>query len=54
MIIKMKKVKCSAKDCNRIIEAPDEAKKFYCSYECACYDGAYNVNTGWVEKPKET
>ena len=36
-------VKCSAKDCNRIIEAPIKAKRFYCSIECACYDGAYRI-----------
>jgi hypothetical protein len=41
---KTKKVKCSTKDCNRIIEAPINAKKFYCSIECACYDGAMSVN----------
>lgn len=49
----MKKVKCSAKDCDRIVEAPDEAKELYCSIECACYDCAFNVNTGWIEKQKE-
>ena len=23
----------------------------YCSIECACYDGTFNVRTGWKHKP---
>ena len=23
----------------------------YCSIECACYDGTFNVRTGWKRKP---
>lgn len=48
----MKKLKCNANDCDIIVDAPDEAKKAYCSFECACYDGAYNVKTGWTDKSK--
>ena len=42
----MKETKCRA--CNKKIEYP----YLYCSVECACYDGAYSVKTGW-KKPIE-
>jgi hypothetical protein len=41
----MKSVKCSTKDCDRKIEAPNDAKKLYCSIECAIYDGVMSVNS---------
>lgn len=40
---KIKKRKCKTKDCKRKVEYP----YLYCSYECACYDGAFNVRKGW-------
>lgn len=37
------KHKCRAKDCKNIVRN----EEVYCSYECACYDGAFNVRDGW-------
>jgi hypothetical protein len=36
----------------QMIEVPDDHpadKPFYCSIECACYDGAFSVTKGWLE-----
>jgi hypothetical protein len=41
----MKQRKCNAKDCKRKVEYP----YLYCSFECAIYDGKFNVNTGWKD-----
>lgn len=44
-------------ECNKKFKAPEdllkEGKKFFCSIECACYAGAYNVNTGWKHEQKD-
>jgi hypothetical protein len=35
-------------------EVPDDhVGAHYCSIECACYDGAYNVSKGWVIDPSK-
>jgi len=38
----MNKTKCKTKDCKRNTDGA-----LYCSIECACYDGAFNIRTGW-------
>ena len=25
--------------------------EWFCSIECACYDGSYSCRTGWLKKP---
>lgn len=62
----MKKVKCSNKTCGdrrphfesmkdtrphvMIEVADDHEGEMFCSIECACYAGAYNVRTGFIPK----
>lgn len=41
--------KCFTTDCNRQVED----QYLYCSIECACYDGAYSVKTGWLLSKEE-
>ena len=43
-----KKYKCESNDCNRTVEYP----YLFCSFECACYAGFFNVKTGWKNKEK--
>ena len=43
---KIKKQKCKAKDCNRMIETDYK----FCSIECACYAGEFSVTKGWLNK----
>jgi hypothetical protein len=46
------KVQCHYKDCLRDFDVPDDcqSKIFYCSIECACYDGTYSVTKGWLDE----
>ena len=39
------KRRCLGPDCHRYIKPPT----MYCGFECACYDGVFNVRTGWNE-----
>lgn len=41
-------MKCKAKDCDR-----DAGEYLYCSITCACYDGAFSVNKGWLKSKEE-
>lgn len=41
--------KCKTKDCNRHVEDG----YIYCSIECACYDKAFDVKTGWTKDVNE-
>jgi hypothetical protein len=35
-----------------VLEVPDDhVGPYYCSFECAAYDGAYSFKTGWKAKP---
>lgn len=43
------KRKCKTEGCTRLVEPP----YLYCSIECACYDGAYSVKTGWLRDPSK-
>jgi nitrite reductase/ring-hydroxylating ferredoxin subunit len=38
-------VQCA--ECIREFEAPEGHIKYFCSIECACYHGWFNVKTGW-------
>lgn len=52
----MKKIKCAYKDCKHssTLEVEEHVKFQYCSIECACYDGAFSVKTGWnAERVKQ-
>ena len=45
--------KCKAKDCDRMMNIlSDDDPTIYCSIECACYDGTYDIRTGWKSDPK--
>ena len=46
-------VRCYAKDCNREFDAPEGHEHYFCSIECACYAGYYNVRTGWKVPDKK-
>jgi hypothetical protein len=39
--------------CGRdLAEKPKQHNGYvYCSIECACYDGTFNVRKGWIRKP---
>jgi hypothetical protein len=43
-------VKCSGPNCNYEFDAPEGHRYYFCSFECACYAGKFNVNTGWKEE----
>ena len=42
------KIKCANNECRVTFESDTEL--MYCSIECACYDGVYNVNTGYNQE----
>lgn len=44
-----KMISCHCKTCNRIIEVPDKVKVGFCSIECACYEGYFDVRKGWIK-----
>ena len=46
-------VKCSGPNCNRTFDAPEGHEFYFCSVECACYAGRFNVRTGWRTPPKD-
>ena len=37
--------------CNSSTPYPENRKYWYCSVECACYDGTFSVRYGWLKKP---
>ena len=41
---------CQAKDCERPVTRPKDAKHWFCSIECACYAKKFNVGTGWKDE----
>jgi nitrite reductase/ring-hydroxylating ferredoxin subunit len=40
-------VKCEGPNCKREFDAPEGHICYFCSIECACYAGKFNVRTGW-------
>jgi len=40
-------VKCEGPNCKREFDAPEGHVCYFCSIECACYAGKFNVRTGW-------
>ena len=46
-------VQCSGPNCKRTFDAPEGHEFYFCSVECACYAGHFNVRTGWQTPPKD-
>ena len=47
----MKTNTCQNKKCGKKLGGEVHHPYYYCSITCACMDGAYNVNTGWIKCP---
>jgi hypothetical protein len=42
--------KCDGPNCNRLLDEAPETGEAFCSIECACYAGRFNVNEGRLPK----
>jgi hypothetical protein len=45
------KVRCFY--CKKRFSVPEGRKYPFCSWECACYSGYYNITKGWIKDPEE-
>ena len=41
------KFQCANSECNVTWNDEEDNRMMYCSVECAVYDGAFSVRTGW-------